>query len=342
MRHARCRRAPRPGRSRRSPCPSSPVAAAPERQRGFERERRAGRPGWRRDRARPRSRPRPEPGRLEDGAAALRLPRPRAPRSGGRRGMTDGGGLPVVVGQGGEVIVEIGRVDGLDRVGDAAVRRRRRMAGRSAASVSATRACANRTWSPAGPASSTRPMRNGGSSASSAASALMPHASASTSMPTAAPATAATLSTVRESSGSRSTRLRTTSRTLAGTVAAAMASCGWRPCSAARSRTSSVRKNGLPAVRPCRASAAAGSRSRSPTSRAKDRTCSGPSPVSSKRTRSPRRASDPRVDGDGRRAGLVRAERRDDGHRPGRAARWRGSRGGAASRRRPSGCPPAR
>ena len=35
--------------------------------------------------------------------------------------MTDGGGLPVVVGQGGEVVVEIGGVDGLDRVGDAPV-----------------------------------------------------------------------------------------------------------------------------------------------------------------------------------------------------------------------------
>ena len=113
-------------------------------------------------------------------------------------------------------------------------------------------------------------------------------------MPTAAPATAATLSTVRESSGSRSTRRRTTSRTLAGTVAAATPSC--RPRSADSSRTSSVRKKGLPAVRPWSASAAAGSRSRSPTSRAKDRTCSGPSPVSSTRRRSGRRASEPRVD----------------------------------------------
>ena len=97
------------------------IAAAPERQRGLERELEpVGGGGGGVELGRGLGR-RPEPGRLEHGAAALRLSGREHREAGGRRGVTDGGGLPVVVGERGEVVVEIGRVDGLDRVGDAAV-----------------------------------------------------------------------------------------------------------------------------------------------------------------------------------------------------------------------------
>ena len=254
---------------------------------------------------------RPQAGRLEHGAAALGLAGGEHCEAGGRGRVPDGGGLPVVVGERGEVVVEIGAVDGLDRIGDPAVQAASTDRRRSVASVSHERVgephlLARRSGlfhEADQEGRLERVERRVGAHAARFRQHVDTHRGAGD---------RGHAQHGRESSGSRSTRRRTTSRTLAGTVAAATPSC--RPLGR-QQPTSSVRKKGFPAVRPWSASAAAGSRSRAPTSRAKDRTCSGPSPVSSTRTRSDRRASDPRVDAD-RLAHLVGTEGGEHGDRP--------------------------